>query len=80
MPNVGATSELIESGKDGLLVNPKQSGELADAIEKVLRDPNLAIQLGANGRQKIASKFHHRISAEAIARFVRSDPELQSPE
>ncbi|MBE9115672.1 glycosyltransferase family 4 protein [Lusitaniella coriacea LEGE 07157] len=73
MPDVGATSELIESGKDGLLVNPKESGELADAIEKVLRNPDLAIQLGANGRQKIAAKFHHRISAEVIAKFIRSD-------
>jgi glycosyltransferase involved in cell wall biosynthesis len=40
---------------------------MADAIAKVLQDKELARRLSQESRKKIVAKFHHRISAEALA-------------
>lgn len=39
--NVGGLGEMIEDGKSGLLVEPKNPIELANAIIKLLKNPNL---------------------------------------
>ena len=49
--------ELIENGKDGILVPPGNSAELADAIEKLLSDRNFAEELGRQGTEKVRSQF-----------------------
>jgi len=49
---VGGIKELIDDGETGLLVPPTSPLELADAIEKVLRDEDLAGRLGEKGREK----------------------------
>lgn len=66
MCRAGATAELIEDGEDGLLTPPRSPEHLANAVEKVLRDPALAERLRVNGRQKIESRYSHRVSAEAL--------------
>ncbi len=50
--------ELIENGKDGILVTPGNSAELADAIEKLLLDRNFAGKLGIQGAEKVRSQFN----------------------
>jgi len=55
---VGGSSEVIErDGKDGLLVSPGRSGELALAISRVLDDPSFAARLGAAARERVAQHF-----------------------
>lgn len=71
MPDVGATSELIEHQKEGLLVEPEQAGQLADAIEQLMNDPDYAIELGRAGRAKVVKNFNHHLSAEAIAGYLQ---------
>jgi colanic acid/amylovoran biosynthesis glycosyltransferase len=70
MPNVGATSELIEHKKEGLLCQPKQSGQLTECIKQLMNDPNYSVQLGQAGREKVVKRFNHRISAGAIAAYL----------
>ena len=60
-PRHGAFPELIEATGGGVLCEP---GELADALESLLRDPDRARQLGATGRAAVREKF----SADAMAR------------
>jgi glycosyltransferase involved in cell wall biosynthesis len=43
---VGGTPELISTEEDGILVPPGDSGALADAMNRVAADPNLALRLG----------------------------------
>jgi glycosyltransferase involved in cell wall biosynthesis len=40
---------------------------LADAIARILDNPELAVRLSEQSREKVARKFHHRRSAEALA-------------
>ena len=46
--NVGGVPEIIENGKDGLLVPPANPEELAKAIKKLIGDKNLRENLAKN--------------------------------
>lgn len=63
---VGGMSELIDDGVDGLLIPPEKPEAIADAIEKLLQDKELALSLTQKSRQKVAAKFNHRLSAEIL--------------
>ena len=52
----GGTSEAIEDGVTGLLVDPLDVNEIAQAIVKVLKDRELARRLGENGRKRAAKQ------------------------
>lgn len=70
MTDVGATRELITPGKEGILVPPMDSKALALAIKSVLDNPELAIELGQNGRKKVVEEFNHLQSASVIKDFL----------
>lgn len=70
MCRAGATAELITQGEDGLLTEPRSPEQMADAVERVLRDPALADRLRLNGRKTIQSRYSHRVSAEALHRLL----------
>ena len=53
----GSGPELIRDGIDGLLIDPGQPREIADAIIRVLTDDRLAKQLGHAGRERVKEKF-----------------------
>ena len=54
--NVGGIPELIENGKSGLLVEPKNPIALAGAIERLLNNPEQQKSLAKNAKQQ-AGKF-----------------------
>jgi glycosyltransferase involved in cell wall biosynthesis len=72
MCRAGATAELINDGQDGILTDPRSPPQLADAVERILQNPNLAEALREAGRRVIVSRYSHRISAEAICNMLRS--------
>lgn len=51
--NAGGLPWVINSRKEGLLVNVNDSKEMTKAIEKILRQSDLAIELIRNARQKV---------------------------
>ena len=55
--NVGGVPEIIENGKDGLLVPPPIREELAKAIKKLIGDKNLRENLAKNLCEKITKEF-----------------------
>lgn len=61
---VGGLPEQVEHGRTGYLVPPRNAQALAEAIVPLLHNRALRSQLGANGRQKLATEW----SAAAIAR------------
>lgn len=54
---VGGNAEIVEDGKTGLLVPPQDSSALAEALLRLIRDPDFAARLGKNGREYVASHF-----------------------
>jgi colanic acid/amylovoran biosynthesis glycosyltransferase len=63
----GGVTELVRDGQDGILVDVRSPAQIADAIQRLLNDPDEARALGQAARQRIKRAFHHRISAEILA-------------
>ncbi len=65
---VGGVIEIIDDGKTGLLVSPKDPADMAQAILKILNNKILAQQLTGAARQKLSEKFTLEKMAEATLR------------
>lgn len=61
---LGAGPEIVTDGVDGLLADPRQTGELASAICRLIEDPPLARRLSIAGRRTVEQKY----SVEAMTR------------
>jgi colanic acid/amylovoran biosynthesis glycosyltransferase len=68
--DVGGMRELVTPEQDALMVPSQNPEALAAAIGRILDDPGLARRLSEASRATVAGKFHHRISAEALARCL----------
>ena len=55
---VGGVPEVINDGEVGLLVEPENSQQLADAIIKILKDSKLRFSMGINARKYVQEKFN----------------------
>jgi phosphatidylinositol alpha-1,6-mannosyltransferase len=51
--NTGGTADAILDGETGLLVNPEKPEEIAEALVKLLSDPDLARRLAEAGKARI---------------------------
>lgn len=54
---VGSISEIVDDNRNGLLVPPRNIPELAQAITRLLNDPELALRLGAAAREEAIRRF-----------------------
>ena len=50
----GGIPDLVEHGRNGILVDPEDPEALADALVRILRDPEYAARLGEAARRSIA--------------------------
>lgn len=55
--------EAVEHGATGLLVPPRSPYDLADALERVLHDPDLAGGLAARARTRVEEEFDAAVQA-----------------
>lgn len=70
---VSGSSQVIESGSSGLLVQPGDVDELEDAIRRLLTDRELTRSLGGIGRRRVEERFGSGLQAEShIDLFRRS--------
>jgi glycosyltransferase involved in cell wall biosynthesis len=53
----GAIPSVVKSGEDGLLVEPQNAGQLAEAVLSLIQSPEAACRMGESGRQKVLSSF-----------------------
>lgn len=63
---VGGIPDLIEDGKTGLLVEPRNSSEIARAVTRLLADPALRERLGKGLRAKVLQGFTEDQMVEEI--------------
>ncbi len=59
--------EILEEHNAGLLIDPENPRELADAITKVLQKPELGKQMGKNGRDCVVEKHSWGSIARRVA-------------
>jgi glycosyltransferase involved in cell wall biosynthesis len=54
---VGGNAEAVEDGRSGFIVPPEDLDALAERIEMLIRDPELARRMGEAGRKRVEEKF-----------------------
>ncbi len=63
--------ELITSGKDGILVAASDIEALAEAIALLMDNPNLRLQIGKTGRQRVLKDYELQRNTERLADIFR---------
>ncbi|MGA2582426.1 MAG: glycosyltransferase family 4 protein [Tepidisphaeraceae bacterium] len=66
----GAFKEYIQHGQTGLLFNPGDASDLADAVEKLADDPQRARQLGQASRKYCSEAFNIDHFADSICTYI----------
>ena len=69
--SVGGVLDLIDHQENGLLIPPRASGALAEAINDILANQELAVYLGRNARQKIEEMFDNNRSIQQLEAVYR---------
>jgi glycosyltransferase involved in cell wall biosynthesis len=67
----GGTVQLIEDGVHGLLVPPGDPGRLADAIDRLLGDPDLSRRLASAARRRAVERFSREAMVRRFEDFFR---------
>lgn len=78
--DVGGVSSAVEHGENGLLVEPRQPDQLAEALVRVLCDRDRRLRLGKNGRERFVKHFTAETMARRYGRlYLRDRPMAKDP-
>ncbi len=53
----GGLQEIVDDGQNGYIISPNNPLEAANAIEKLINNPELRIMFGKNGREKVLTFY-----------------------
>lgn len=70
--DTGGVPDLVDNGKTGLLVTPRDPGGLADAIVKMLEERELAVSLADNARRRASESYDCRHMVEGTIAVYRT--------
>lgn len=65
--NVGGISEVVKNGVTGILVEPKNSDQIAEALIRLLSDVDMMLKMGSAGRQRVEENF---VWKNAVSRIL----------
>ena len=67
----GGPLDSVLEGETGLLVTPSDPADLAAAVKRLLADPEAALAMGRNGRQRAIECFSIEHITESISEILR---------
>ena len=67
---IGGVPEAVEHEQTGLLVDPHNVGEIAEAVIRLLKNTGEATRLGDNGRRRVERQFSWKASARNFLSVV----------
>jgi glycosyltransferase involved in cell wall biosynthesis len=68
---VGGLPEMVEDGRTGYLVAPRDEAQLAEAVVRLLLNPQLRREMGANGKRKLESECSSAVIAQMTMEVYR---------
>jgi glycosyltransferase involved in cell wall biosynthesis len=78
--SLGGPSTFVESGVDGLVVDPRDTEALAAALRRVLDDPSLAAALAAAGQRAVGRFTWTRVASDYLAIYASAtEPARATP-
>lgn len=69
--NLGSLPEVVRHERDGLLVPPKDSAAIADAVGKLMDDPNLAAEYGRSGFERVRAEHDLTTHIDRLEEILR---------
>lgn len=70
LPDHGAFPEMIADTGGGLLARPRDAGALADALRRLILDPQQAAECGRRAQQAVHQRYHaERMAQETVALY-----------
>jgi phosphatidylinositol alpha-1,6-mannosyltransferase len=66
----GGATDLVHDGSNGLLVGPNNVGELAQAVERLLKDDSLRLRLGRCGAETVRQQYRFEIFEANLERIL----------
>lgn len=70
--NVGGPAEAVIHEQTGLLVDPEDPSQIADALVRLLKDPEFASALGENARRRVEHQFTWASVAAELSGLLHS--------
>ena len=70
--NVGSIHTVLEDGKNGLMVPPKESAPLAEKLKLICTSPNMPNEFGAAARKTIFDKFRPEVYINSLNKLYDS--------
>lgn len=70
--NIGWANEVIEDGKEGFLVYPKDHKKYADRILELLENQKMQDDFGVAARKKVVAKFSMKVVAQQSLSFYKN--------
>jgi len=77
---VGGVPEVIRHGDTGLLVPPDDSAALAEALTRLICDPDLRNRLGSAGERYVRENFDMRSGLSTLVMLFRESLAEKNPE
>ena len=71
--SAGGSAEVVVDGVSGLVVPPRDARAIADAVTRVLRDPDLAARLGSAAEIRVRDHFGVEAMLSALDELYRSE-------
>ncbi len=68
--NIGAIPEMIEDGKEGLLVEPKNEIQISEKVIQLINNPDLRMELGRNAVKKFEEKYAYQIFEKKMKQIL----------
>jgi glycogen synthase len=69
---VGGIKEVVVPEETGLLVEPKKPKQIADGVNRILKDRQLAKKFGENGRKRVEEQFSWTYIAQQTKKLYES--------
>jgi glycosyltransferase involved in cell wall biosynthesis len=70
--NVGGMPEVVDNNITGIIVKPSDENDLAAAIEKLILDSNLRINMGEKGRERVIKHFYWQNNVDTMISHYES--------
>jgi len=67
--NIGAIPEVIQHGKNGILIPPNNAIKLAEAIQYLLDNKDVRARFGREGRKFVVENFSYSVIAKKLPRI-----------
>ena len=66
----GGAPESVQHGRTGFVVDGRSTDQIAEAVSRILKDPDLAARMGSAGRRWVIQRWRWQIHVARLATLL----------